>query len=553
MKRLSNHLADSQSRSLSLQSNRIFLTDYLMSHLKFLFKGSVYLLNPDPIVHTVPDCPSLVVLALNIGKVFAESWLDILHEHLSSMFGGFSPEITSLISSETITEPIPSAVDDDEQTEPSRISLTELQRHLPGESSSGLPLSPIPCLSFRLNNVPFLVHSRPIPSLCFSSFLQEADDFIGNDHLLSRSFSFIHEFFSSLVPSASNPPEDHYNDRGLSSISFDKMFLRPFASTTTTPAASLPSHFVSPAVPPLFPSSPIEDGSLYDADTMLWIIVLSVFNKFSSAIHNPLHALVHLLLEYMPFNAQSHIVSIYGLLEIPQNLSIDPLSPSHHQYHQHHYLHQRQLQQQRPFPGQPLGAGSVLLPMPVHNSAWHFPKQLLEKYYSLMDLPSVRPSMEARKPPTGNHNKRKEVAAPTTSPTLPDFAAKSIKLQTTPAMFSKKSHSSCLLLHPFTRQLFVLPMGFPFLSSGVMVQAISRLAGFIQQSNLLPITTSFHDKYYLLAQTMLPGSSSLSSSLSMPSVGRDGGERELLNSTAVRWEFLSFSHLYSHLLILICL
>lgn len=284
---------------------RIAIVDYLKSQIRLSLSCSLFITDNEEI-GSPTFAENKIVLSLLIGKSYQASWDSILFEHLQYL-SETSAQQNQKSSSRTVRKSFDSPtnvnnfsssfpfIDQQQQGEnqgnnynnasfdedyPSSFVIKHITLHNNDPKTS-------PYLTCRINNRPVEIRTEPTSDLCFLSLLEEIAVLIGRDNLFKKSLSLISSFLFNeqleLIKRDSNSSATTTSE----------------PSTTTTKAASIKT--------PIIPN------------TMLWIMVSAIFNKYYSFIETPLQALNLFLIEYLNYDPLTTVITLYGVLDSRSN------------------------------------------------------------------------------------------------------------------------------------------------------------------------------------------------------------------------------------------
>jgi hypothetical protein len=158
-----------------------------------------------------------------------------------------------------------------------------------------------PYLRLTINKeIPVLLHTSSLLSLSFYSFVEEISDFVGKNQLLKRSFllcqyfleiqlSYLYDREDVSKDVTNDEEEDEEGETGGSRKKKEKLIF---------------------------------------SEEVLWIMILSVFNRYLPSLDSPLQALMLLLLEMCCYDPKKHIVTIFGIFDIIDPSHLLPSSSS---------------------------------------------------------------------------------------------------------------------------------------------------------------------------------------------------------------------------------
>jgi hypothetical protein len=343
--------------SAPFSPSRQQLKEYLSFHIQQVFFCSVFDIQNESLLN-IPSLASLdgsspLVLSLTLGKQFAATWHQQLHDYFVRLASPLADEEEAQRETDGKDG---STVDgqgkkgqrddendsDDEREEDDEnasqassstsssssssstsnvrknfsynpfeewkglISFDEIEIvHRPASSNQSFQsltsscLYSFPYLRLTINkDFPVLLHTSSLLSLSFYSFVEEISDFIGKNQLLKRSFLLCQYFLErqlsylyereEVATGANDDDEDGEEDEARENRRKKK--------------------------------------KLIFSEEILWIMLLSVFNRYLPSLDSPLQVLMLLMMEMSCYDPKKHIVTIFGIFDI-----IDPahlLSPS---------------------------------------------------------------------------------------------------------------------------------------------------------------------------------------------------------------------------------
>jgi hypothetical protein len=155
-----------------------------------------------------------------------------------------------------------------------------------------------PYLRLTINKeIPVLLHTSSLLSLSFYSFVEEISDFVGKNQLLKRSF-LLCQYFLEIQLSYLYDREDVSKD-----VTNDEEEDEEGGSRK-------------------------KKEKLIFSEEILWIMILSVFNRYLPSLDSPLQVLMLLLLEMCCYDPKKHIVTIFGIFDIIDPSHLLPSSSS---------------------------------------------------------------------------------------------------------------------------------------------------------------------------------------------------------------------------------
>ncbi len=283
-------------------NHRIAIIDYLKSQIRLSLSCSLFVTDLEEIGSPTFD-EKKIVLTLLIGKSYQASWDSILLEHLQYLAetGGYQNQRQVKIirkSSISALDPNNSSsfvISDDygdfevpagnnnliDHDIPTSFRIKQIALH------NNDPTSSYPYLTCRINNRPVEIRTDPTIDLCFLGLLEEISTLIGRDDLFKKSFSLISSFL--------------FNEQTELLMKNSSNGVPTTAPTSNESEKRLKSH-KQPFIP----------------NTILWIMVTSIFNKYSSYIESPIQALILFFIEFMTYDPLHTVITLYGVLEYRQ-------------------------------------------------------------------------------------------------------------------------------------------------------------------------------------------------------------------------------------------
>jgi hypothetical protein len=354
----------------------------------------------------------------------------------------------------------------------------QLQQLNNENDSASFPFVKDPTISCMINQYTIELGCNPTIDLAVLTLIEELCLLIGKEKLLKRSFVLISSFFFQEM-------NDLYSSKEIKTQQEEGLEAKQATEVTNKQEdtqvecadkneGTKEENDVERMKQKLLQEKDRLRGfRAMISDDILWIMILSIFNKYYSIINDPLQALLLLLVEYANYDPSIHIITVYGMLEMTSSSSSrvsssGNLSPSsvgtspYGQYgasseQQYHQLQQQQQQLQYPRYGTtPTAAwntthvsssssGKSIVPSKVvyiSKANYLIKSSFLEKYWNMVnieDLSSVSQSSEVFNSTLNN---------PNSIPLTKKFQSNMIHFPAFPV------NNHCLTaLHPLTHQL----------------------------------------------------------------------------------------------------
>jgi hypothetical protein len=422
------------------------LVHYLSAQLRQLFKTSIYVVDPELIgcpLHFPRPTTAIIRLSLVVSQ---EAWDVILYEHLTALSEVSNASLTGLIdeSLEEVEDSINS------QDNPLARRQAKHKREEPPLVSNIRRSST--SVSCYLDDIPVIIDTNPILFLSFQSLLEDLSLFCGKDHLLKRSFVFIWDYLYA-----------DSRDRAMELI-------RQAKEVREIPMETL---------------NKIDGPEFIDQD-VLWIMILSIFNKYLPSLGNPLHVLLLFLMDLSFFEQGKHVVTVYGLL---------PLPPVPHLGFQSNF-----------------GDGYTLQIPISQQHPWHLPAALIEKYWNQYNVVNLSGAIHESHPSSGSRRSNPGISL------RKRFSANFITMMN--PINPLDQHHAYSAIHPLTHEL-LFPTAphirqphqhhhyhFPF--QDFILQHLEHLVSFFSSLHSLSSSGSLslnsQEKFDLLMLKLLPAS-----------------------------------------------
>lgn len=283
---------------------RSSIVDYLKSQIRLSLSCSLFVSDLEMI-----DCTTFtenkIVINLLIGKSYQASWDSILLEHLNYISesgaylknfgldkaGDLNPgsetssadpaDVTSHSPNE-FNQSLMSGLGGGSPGGDSAFKIQDIILHNNSAQNQETNTTLSSYLTCKVNDTFVEIRGNPLGDLCLLSLMEEISLAIGKDKLFKKSLTIITEFLHNELSEIYSKSQNK-QENGKTKLQRD-----------------------------LFP------------DSILWIMVISIFNKFYNIIESPFQALLLFLMEYSFYNPEHSVITIYGLMELPPLTASQP-------------------------------------------------------------------------------------------------------------------------------------------------------------------------------------------------------------------------------------
>jgi hypothetical protein len=296
-----NRFLDMVQLSSKEISERTAIVEYLKSQIRLSLSCSMFVTDLEAIQSTTFN-ERKITINLLIGKSYQPSWDSILLEHLNYLAEttssrNFPSEKSNEFSTVSFDSGSPS-LDPTESTSfstnisaefnqsflslsnaisGSQMSISNICLHNGNLSALGERKlthgDTLPYITCKINNCNVEIKGNPLPDLCLLTLMEEIASLVGKDKLFKRSLivitSFVHNELKQLFS------KKNLEENGKRRSNRDMI-----------------------------------------PDSVLWVMVCSVFNKFHGLIESPLQALLLFMIEYCFYDPKRSIITIYGRMEL---------------------------------------------------------------------------------------------------------------------------------------------------------------------------------------------------------------------------------------------